>query len=59
MEIKFPKCTFPKLDYKLGETDIISFAYLFKQLKFNHQFIKRKEPTFLFNGKAVPSFYAK
>lgn len=35
---KFPKYSFPDLTYRLAETDIISFAYLFKQITFAKKF---------------------
>ena len=42
----------------MTEQDIISFAYLFKQLSFSAKFERRKK-GFKFNGKNVESFYAK
>lgn len=56
---KFPKRSLPKLDYHLKAMDIISYAYLFKQIDFPHKFERRTEKQFLFKGKKVTSFYAK
>ena len=42
----------------MTDHDIISYAYLFKQLTFEAKFERRKE-GFNFNGKKVESFYAK
>jgi len=55
---KFPKYSFPNLKLKLHSTDIISFAFLFKQINFDRKFSSRKNYNFLFNGKPVRSFYA-
>ena len=59
MKEKFIRYSFPDLDYKLGEMDIISFSYLSKQLTFSRKFEKRRLPTFRFNGKQVQSFFAE
>ena len=47
----------PDLKYKLDKSDIVSFAYLFKQLNFERKFTVRKSKNFLFNEKPAPSFY--
>lgn len=59
VKAKFPKCSFPDLDYDLYPEDIISYSYLFKQLNFAQKFTRRKVPTFVFNGQKVSSFYAE
>jgi len=38
---KFPNYSFGDLQYPLGPQDIISFAYLFKKIKFSTKFKKR------------------
>ena len=56
---KFPNYSFPDLVYAMAPSDIISFAYLFKQLTFGAKFERRQDNSFLFNGNKVESFYAK
>lgn len=53
---RFPEKTIAPLQEQLTDSDIISYAYLFKKIMFDVKF-KRRENLFLFNGKKVDSFY--
>lgn len=55
---KFSEKTFPPLSFKLGQLDIISYAYLLKKIVFPTVFERRKHKTFKFKNTAVDSFYA-
>ncbi len=55
---KFPQKTIPPFTKPLNDSDIISYAYLFKKIEFDIKFDRQKELLFSFNGKNVPSFYA-
>lgn len=46
---KFPKKELPEIKGPADPKDIISYAYLFKQISFEVKFERRKEKTFLFN----------
>ena len=48
---KFPSYSFPPLAVKMLEEDVISFAYLYKKIKFSSKFTRRVSKTFKFNGK--------
>jgi len=50
--------SYPDLKIKMAKSDIIAYAYLFKQLQFERKFTIRKNKIFKFNGKPVKSFYA-
>ncbi len=47
----------PPLSLHLKDSDIISYAYLFKKLMFATKFKRRDFAQFEFNGKMVKSFY--
>lgn len=53
---KFPKKSFEELKLNLAETDIISYAYLLKELEYQVAF--EKKPV-LFEGKPVEGFFAE
>lgn len=53
---KFPLRTLPDIDYKLGDCDFISFAYLFKNFRFSTPF--EYVDWFDFKEKNVPAFQA-
>ena len=55
---KFPNYSFGELSYFLTPRDIISFAYLYKQLTFRAKFSRMKK-GFCFDGRQVESFEAK
>jgi hypothetical protein len=44
---------------KLSPTDIISYAYLFKEIIFPTKFKRRKEKSFLFKTVPTESFFAE
>ena len=56
MPLKFPTNPFSKLNYIVQEHDIISYAYLYKNLIYPIKF--KKDSAFTFNGKTVDGFYA-
>jgi hypothetical protein len=53
---KFPEKTTEKVTENLQDDSIISYAYFFKKLLFEHPFQKK---NVYFNGKEVPGFQAK
>ena len=54
---KFPQKSFSDLKIVLGPSDIISYAYFLKEVKYKEKFVENK--NFIFNNKKVFSFYAK
>ncbi|MEI6627466.1 MAG: hypothetical protein WCL61_02630 [bacterium] len=52
---KFPQKSFSDLDLQLNPTDIISYAYFVKAVKYQDVFTKK---DFDFNGEKVEGFYA-
>lgn len=55
---KFPQKDLPPIDIPLSDSDIICYAYLFKQILFSAKFDRRQGSNFKFRGKNVDSFYA-
>lgn len=53
---KFPEKTTPKIEANMQDDSIISYAYFFKKLLFEHPFLKK---TVHFSGKSVPGFGTK
>lgn len=53
---RFPSKRFGDLQLKLSPTDIISYAYFLKEVKYKTPF---SEENMFFEGKKVESFYAK
>ena len=43
----------------MNKSDLIAYAYLFKEFTFKQKFSSRNDFSFRFNGKPTPSFYAQ
>lgn len=54
MKIKFPQNSFGEVKVDLKDSDIISYAYLFKKVKYPIKFNPLVD--FKFNGKKVKGF---
>jgi len=55
---KFPKKEIPPIKANLHPNDIISYAYLFKEIFFETKFNRRKDKSFLFKNIPTESFFA-